>query len=226
MKKVLLTLIGVALLGALLYGLYWRAHRYDTPAVVAPVSAETAVAYFAGGCFWCTESDFEKLPGVSEAISGYSGGTTTDPSYTSVSAHTTGHIETVEVRYDPTVVGYETLIRYLFAHIDPTDPNGQFADQGDSYLSAVFYQTEAERLTALAEIKRLMDAGVYPKPIVTMIRPFERFYPAEEYHQDYGRKNSVRYHYYRAGSGRDRSLEQACLWRKEKNVSCETAPTH
>ncbi len=214
----LFILLGILVLASILY---WRAHRYDEPARVASAPAGTAIAYFAGGCFWCTEADFEKLPGVTEAVSGYSGGTTTDPTYENVSSHTTGHLETVEVRYDPTRVSYETLVRYHYAHIDPTDPNGQFADQGDSYRSAIFYQSEEERAIALVEMKRLSDANVYPKPIVTALRPFERFYPAEEYHQDYWRKNNVRYTYYRSGSGRDRYLETACTWRKTKNLSCE-----
>jgi methionine-S-sulfoxide reductase len=122
-------------------------------------------------------------------------------------------------------VSYETLVRFFFAHIDPTDPNGQFADQGDSYRSAVFTQTEREQLAVIAEITRLGDAGAYPKPIVTPVLPFTNFYPAEEYHQDYWKKNPVRYRYYRNGSGRDRYLEQACVWRQAKNLSCESTET-
>jgi methionine-S-sulfoxide reductase len=225
MKYSTLILIGVILVSAAAYGLYWRDHRYAEPATIAPATSGTATAYFAGGCFWCTEADFEKIPGVSEVISGYSGGTTTDPDYVSVSAQTTGHRETVAVRYDPGVVSYETLVRFFFAHIDPTDPNGQFADQGDSYRSAVFTQTEREQLAVIAEITRLGDAGAYPKPIVTPVLPFTNFYPAEEYHQDYWKKNPVRYRYYRNGSGRDRYLEQACVWRQAKNLSCESTET-
>lgn len=225
MKKLFIAFVFIAVLG-IGAGLYWRAHRYDERAVIVPVSGDTRTAYFAGGCFWCTESDFEKLPGVREAISGYSGGTTTDPTYVSVSAHTTGHLETVEVRYDPAAVSYDALVRYFFAHIDPTDAGGQFADQGDSYTSAVFYQSESERVTALAEMKRLTDTGAYPKPLVTAVRPFEKFYPAEAYHQDYWKKNSLRYQYYRSGSGRDRYLAAACTWRQAKSLSCEEAPAH
>ncbi|MGB3072851.1 MAG: peptide-methionine (S)-S-oxide reductase MsrA [Candidatus Moraniibacteriota bacterium] len=225
MKHSFLILIGLILVSAAAYGLYWRDHRYAEPATITPATSGTATAYFAGGCFWCTEADFEKLPGVGEVISGFSGGTTTDPDYVSVSAHTTGHLESIEVRYDPNATSYETLVRFFFAHIDPTDPNGQFADQGDSYQSAVFYQSETERQTVVAEIKRLTDVQVYPKPIVTVVRPFEHFYPAEEYHQDYWKKNPVRYRYYRNGSGRDRYLEQACVWRQAKNLSCESTET-
>lgn len=225
MKKSFLVITLFTVL-AISYGVYWRTHRYDAPAVITPISSDTQTAYFAGGCFWCTESDFEKFPGVREAVSGYSGGHTADPTYVNVSAHTTGHLETVEVRYDPTQVSYDALVRYFFAHIDPTDAGGQFADQGDSYTSAVFYQSEIERTTALAEMKRLTDAGVYPKPLVTAIRPFEKFYPAEAYHQDYWKKNSLRYQYYRSGSGRDRYLVEACQWRQAKDLSCEEAPGH
>lgn len=225
MQKPLIAFILLIVLGVG-YGLYWRAHRYDERAVIRPVSGDTRTAYFAGGCFWCTESDFEKLPGVREAVSGYSGGRTIDPTYVSVSSHTTGHLETVEVRYDPSIVTYEALVRYFFAHIDPTDAGGQFADQGESYTSAVFYQSETERAAVLAEIERLTDAGVYPKPLVTAVRPFERFYPAEEYHQDYWKKNALRYQYYRSGSGRNRYLATACAWRQAKSLSCEEAPLH
>jgi len=226
MKRTALIIIGLLVIGAISSGLYWRAHRYDTPAIITPAALGTAIAYFAGGCFWCTEADFEKLSGVTEAISGYSGGHTSDPTYVSVSTHMTGHLETVEVRYDPAIVDYPTLVRYFFTSIDPTDPNGQFADQGDSYRSAVFYLNEEERLAVLTEVKRLTDANVYPKPIVTTIQPFVHFYPAENYHQNYWKKNDVRYRYYRNGSGRDQYLEQACTWRKVKNISCETAPGH
>ncbi|TXI33829.1 MAG: peptide-methionine (S)-S-oxide reductase MsrA [Candidatus Moraniibacteriota bacterium] len=216
--KLLLPILTIALLASSVF--YWRAQRYDERAVLAPLESGTATAYFAGGCFWCTESDFEKLTGVSAVISGYAGGTTTDPTYTSVSSHTTGHLEAVEVRYDPSIVSYETLIRYFFSHIDPTDPTGQFVDQGDSYLSAVFYQSETEKMIGEAEIKRLTDSGAYDRPLVTTLRPFTVFYPAEEYHQDYSTKNPARYHYYRGASGRDQYLERICPIRATKNVPC------
>ncbi|MBP9728334.1 MAG: peptide-methionine (S)-S-oxide reductase MsrA [Candidatus Moranbacteria bacterium] len=200
--------------------LLWRSHRYDEPGNIAPAPTGTATAYFAGGCFWCTESDFEKLNGVSEVISGYSGGTTSDPSYVSVSSHTTGHVETVEVRYDPTVITYQTLVSYFFSHIDPTDPAGQFADQGESYRSVIFYRTLEEKNIVDAEKERLTKSGAYEKPIVTSVIPFEKFYPAEEYHQNYWKKNPTRYSYYRRGSGRDQYLKTACQIRTEKNVPC------
>lgn len=204
---------------------YWRAHRYDKAAAVPPLASGTETAYFAGGCFWCTEADFEKLPGVTEAISGYSGGTTENPTYTSVSSHTTGHLETVEVRYDPKQVTYHKLIEYFFSHIDPTDPQGQFVDQGDSYRSAVFYQNDSEQMIAEQEMKRLTESGAYEKPLVTSLIPFQHFYLAEDYHQDYWKKNSVRYKYYRSASGRDQYLEKICQVRASKKVPCLQA-TH
>lgn len=215
-------LLVFALIVAILVGgiFYWRAHRYDKAAEVAPVASGTETAYFSGGCFWCTEADFEKLPGVTEAISGYSGGTTENPTYTSVSSHTTGHLESVEVRYDPKQVAYEKLVEYFFSSIDPTDPNGQFIDQGDSYRSAVFYKNETEKMIAEEEMKRLSESGAYDKPLVTALLPFQKFYLAEDYHQDYWKKNSVRYKYYRGGSGRDQYLEHICQIRETKNVPC------
>ena len=216
--RIILIVIVIAILIAGIF--YWREHRYDKAAVIAPPEESMAVAYFAGGCFWCTESDFEKLPGVSEAISGYSGGTTNNPTYQSVSTHTTGHLGTVEVRYDPAAVSYQTLIEYFFSHIDPTDPNGQFVDQGESYRSAVFYRSGEEKRLAEDELRELTESGAYGKPLVTKLIPFQKFYPAEDYHQDYWKKNPVRYSYYRTGSGRDQYLEKICQVRATKNVPC------
>ncbi len=216
--KLLLAALAITLL--IISVFYWRAHRYDERAVLAPPTIGTATAYFAGGCFWCTESDFEKLSGVSAIISGYAGGTTTDPTYTSVSSHTTGHLEAVEVRYDPSIVSYQTLVEYFFAHIDPTDQNGQFVDQGDSYRSAVFYQNEGEQAIIIREMERLAKSGAYDRPLVTALQPFTIFYPAEEYHQDYSTKNPTRYRYYRGNSGRDQYLERICQIRATKNVPC------
>ena len=167
-----------------------------------------AVATFAGGCFWCTESDFEKLDGVLYAVSGYTGGTVPNPSYKQVSGENTGHREAVEVHYDPRHVSYDELLDYFWRHIDPTDPNGQFVDQGPSYRSGIFYRTEAERLKADRSKTILTASGIFTKPIVTEIIPAGLFYEAEEYHQDYYKKNPLRYNYYRSASGRDTFLEK------------------
>lgn len=167
-----------------------------------------AVATFAGGCFWCTESDFEKLPGVVEVISGYSGGQEADPTYEQVSAGQTGHLEAVQVRYDPARIGYAQLLDWFWRHIDPTDAGGQFVDRGGQYRSAIFYHDQEQRLLAEQSKAKLTDSGVFKKPVVTEIRPFTSFYPAEDYHQDYYKVNPLRYKYYRHGSGRDQFLER------------------
>ncbi len=167
-----------------------------------------AAATFAGGCFWCTENDFEKLDGVLYAVSGYTGGTVSNPSYKQVSGENTGHREAVKVHYDPRVVSYDELLDYFWRHIDPTDPNGQFVDQGSSYRSGIFYRTETERLKAEKSKATLTASGIFTKPIVTEIIPAGAFYEAEDYHQDYYKKNPVRYTYYRSASGRDAFLEK------------------
>lgn len=201
-------------------GMYWRAHRYDTPTLVTPIPAGIQTAYFAGGCFWCTEADFEKVPGVTAVISGYLGGHTEHPTYPQVVTETTGHRESVEVRYDPTRVDYATLVAYFFAHIDPTDAGGSFVDRGESYTSAIFYRTEAEQEIINVEIARLTKAGAYTLPIVTSVLPLSTFWPAEEYHQDYHTKNAVRYGYYRNASGRDQKIGELCAYRETKGVPC------
>lgn len=222
MIKIITSILIILLLATAII-LYWRVHRYDEKTVAPPSPSGTALAYFAGGCFWCTESDFEKLPGVREVFSGYSGGSTTNPTYASVGTQTTGHLETVEVRYDPTRVSYQKLVQYFFSHIDPTDPHGQFADQGASYVSAVFYQNAEEKTIAEQEMRRLTESGAYEKPLVTLLLPFQNFYFAEEYHQNYWKKNPVRYAYYRDGSGRDHYLGNICQKRAIRNVPCISA---
>ena len=169
----------------------------------------TAVAVFAGGCFWCTESDFEKVDGVIEAVSGYTGGTKAEANYERVSAGGTGHLEAVKVVYDPSRVTYEELLRVFWRHVDPTDAGGQFVDRGAQYRSAIFTADERQRQAAEASKRELEASGRFGKPIATEIRPLGEFYPAEEYHQDYYKKNPLRYHTYRSGSGRDRFLENA-----------------
>ncbi|GFK94380.1 Peptide methionine sulfoxide reductase MsrA/MsrB [Fundidesulfovibrio magnetotacticus] len=165
------------------------------------------VATFAGGCFWCVESDFEKIPGVTRVLSGYSGGPEENPTYKQVSSGSTGHLEAVQVYFDPSKVRYEELLEHFWRHVDPTDAGGQFVDRGMQYRSAVFTRGDAQHKAALASRDRLAASGVFgQRSIVTEIRPFEAFYPAEDYHQDYSRNNPARYSQYRAGSGRDQFL--------------------
>ena len=168
----------------------------------------TKEAYFAGGCFWCTEADFEKVKGVIDAISGYTGGHVANPTYEQVSEGGTGHVEAVKVIYDPTKVSYEQLLQYFWMHIDPTDAGGQFVDRGPQYRSVIFYSDEQEHRLAEASKKKLAESGRFDKPIVTEILPLGPFYPAEEYHQDYYKKNPIRYRYYRYRSGRDQYLKK------------------
>ncbi|MDY6905470.1 MAG: peptide-methionine (R)-S-oxide reductase MsrB [Thermodesulfobacteriota bacterium] len=174
----------------------------------------TKTAVFAGGCFWCTESDFEKVDGVVEAISGYTGGDKKNPTYKEVSSGTTGHIESVKVVYNPSVISYEGLLDVFWRHIDPTDPSGQFVDQGPQYRSAVFYANDKQKRLAEKSKKKLAASGPFDKPVVTEILPLGPFYPAEEYHQDYYKNNPIRYKWYRYRSGRDQFLEKT--WGNEK----------
>lgn len=171
-------------------------------------SIKTATAVFAGGCFWCTESDFEKVPGVIDAISGYTGGHVKNPTYEEVSAGGTGDFESVKVIYDPSKVTYKQLLEYFWKHVDPTDPGGEFVDRGPQYRSAIFYANEKQKRLAEETKAELAASGVFKKPIVTLILPLGPFYPAEKYHQDYYKKNPIRYHWYRYNSGRDQFLKK------------------
>ncbi len=166
------------------------------------------IATFAGGCFWCTEADFEKLSGVVKVVSGYAGGKKENPSYEEVSSGTTGHIESVQVYYDPSKITYEELLDYFWNHIDPTDPGGQFVDRGSQYRSVIFYHDEEQKRVAEKSKEELSKSGRFDKPIVTEIIKFTKFYEAEEYHQDYYKKNPLRYKFYRYNSGRDQFLEK------------------
>ncbi|WP_305044017.1 peptide-methionine (S)-S-oxide reductase MsrA [Geoalkalibacter sp.] len=171
-------------------------------------------AIFAGGCFWCMEPPFEKLPGVIAVISGYIGGTKENPTYQEVSAGITGHAEAVEITYDPAQVSYADLLEVFWRNIDPTDGGGQFVDRGSQYRSAIFYLDEEQRRLAEESKARLARSGTFSKPIVTQIVPASTFYPAEAYHQDYYKENPVRYQFYRYGSGRDRFLDK--VWGKDR----------
>lgn len=172
-------------------------------------------ATFAGGCFWCVESDFEKAEGVGEVISGYTGGIEKNPTYEAVSAGTTGHLEAVQVSYDPQKISYEALLNIFWRHIDPTDSGGQFVDRGSQYRSAIFYHNEQQRDLAEKSKTALEKSGRFQMPIVTEIRMATAFYAAENYHQDYYKNNPIRYNYYRYNSGRDSFLEKA--WGNEKS---------
>lgn len=174
-------------------------------------SSETATAVFGGGCFWCVEEAFDKVEGVTATTSGFSGGNVENPSYQQVVAGNTGHAEVVLVEYDPAAVDYATLLHVFWRNIDPFAVDRQFCDVGEAYRSAIFYASDAER--ELAEATRDELAVRFERDIATEISPFEVFYPAEEYHQDYYRKNPVRYNYYKAACGRERRLEQ--VWGDE-----------
>ncbi len=169
-------------------------------------------ATFAGGCFWCMEAPFEKLPGVKAVISGYSGGKTQNPTYKEVSSGRTGHLEVVQVEYDPQQVSYERLLDVFWRQIDPTDQGGQFVDRGQQYTTAIFYHSQGQRSQAQASLAALDKSGRYAKKIVTPILAAQPFYPAEEYHQDYYKENPIRYKYYRHRSGRDQFLK--ATWKK------------
>jgi peptide methionine sulfoxide reductase msrA/msrB len=193
--KILLAMAMLMLLGA------------GRPAAQSEPQGSQAEAYFAGGCFWCVEADFEKVPGVIEAVSGYSGGHVENPSYEQVSSGKTGHREAVKVIYDPERIGYEQLVEAFWRMFDPTDAGGSFGDRGHQYTSAIFYQTEEEKRIAQASKERLERSGRFDKPVVTPIEKLKSFYPAEEYHQNYYKKNPIRYKSYRFFSGRDRFVD-------------------
>jgi peptide methionine sulfoxide reductase msrA/msrB len=163
-------------------------------------------ATFAGGCFWCLESDFAKIDGVTEVVSGYIGGETENPSYHEVSLGGTGHAEAVQIHYDPDKITYRELLDIFWRHVDPTDAGGQFVDRGSQYRPAIFYHDAEQRRLAHASRQALAQSGIFEKPIATEIVEFTRFYPAEDYHQDYYKKNALRYELYRQHSGRDRFL--------------------
>ncbi len=175
--------------------------------------ATAATAIFAGGCFWCMQADFDKLPGVTKTVSGYDGGSIKNPTYEKVSSGTTNYVESVEVTYDPNKVGYNQLLNYYWTHIDPTAKDAQFCDHGRQYRSVIFYLSTQQKETALeslAKIKKIFS-NVY-----TEVIPSTTFYPAEVYHQDYYKKNPVRYEFYRYNCGRDETVQR--VWQGKKIV--------
>ncbi|GKS65502.1 peptide methionine sulfoxide reductase MsrA [Nitrospira sp.] len=179
----------------------------------AALGANTkAKAYFAGGCFWCMEEAFESVDGVLWVFSGYMGGNVANPTYEQVSAGRTGHAEAVEVTYDPMKVSYQQLLEAFWRNVDPLTPNAQFCDHGSQYRSAVFYATDEEKRLAEASKAAIEQTKQFPTPIVTELVPASTFYQAEDYHQDYYKKNPFRYKYYKYNCGRAKRLE--ALWGK------------
>jgi len=185
--------------------------KVDVP---VPADAQLKTAVFAGGCFWCVEASFEKVDGVIEAVSGYTGGHKENPTYKEVCTHATGHLEAVEVTYDANQITYNDLLEVYWRTFDPTDAGGSFHDRGESYTSAIFVDAQQRKL-AEASKKKLMESGRFEKDIVTPIRDLATFYPAEDYHQDYYLKNPSHYKGYRVGSGRDRFV--ASVWGEDKD---------
>ena len=175
---------------------------------------DSAVAVFAGGCFWCTEADFDKLPGVLATTSGYIGGAIENPTYEEVSSGRSGHIEAVQVRFDPRQTSYAKLLEAFWPTIDPVNGNGQFCDNGPQYRSAIFYLDAEQQRLAEASKTALAASGRLQQPIATVILAATTFYAAEDYHQDYHTKNPLRYSYYRHGCGRDQRLQE--LWGKSE----------
>jgi peptide-methionine (S)-S-oxide reductase len=197
-------------LAGLLLAMAANAANAATPTAPAATPGR-ATAIFAGGCFWCIEKDFEKLPGVIEVESGYTAGKTANPSYEQVSSGSTGHAEAVRVIYDPLKVTYPQLVEYFWRHIDPTVKDRQFCDVGTQYRSGIYWQNEAERKTAEASRDALLKSGKF-KTIYTELAPASTFWLAEDYHQDYYKKNPIRYNYYRKSCGRDARVEE--VWGK------------
>ena len=184
-------------------------------ATSAPRADEPAfeVATFAGGCFWCVESDFDTVPGVVRTVSGYTGGILIDPTYQQVTAGGTGHREAVQIHYDPKAVTYEALLEIFWRSVDPTDDGGQFCDRGQSYETAIFTNSPEQKAAAEASKRRLQEQPPLGRPIVTPIEEAGPFYPAEGYHQDYYEKNPIRYKFYRFRCGRNARVE--ALWGDE-----------
>ena len=192
----------------------WGLLNVSSPSMSEVPDGNPATATFAGGCFWCMEGPFDELDGVLSTTSGYTGGYTANPTYAQVSAGVTGHAEAVEVAYDPQRISYQELLTVYWRNIDPTTPNGQFCDHGDQYRPAIFYHNEAQRQLAEASKEEIERTKTFSAPIVTEITQATEFYPAEEDHQDYYRKNPIRYKFYRLTCGRDARLTE--LWGSDR----------
>ena len=191
----------------------------NQPGFAAPdAMSNLKKATFAGGCFWCMEKPFEMLPGVVSVTSGYAGGTNKNPTYQNYAAY--GHIEVVEIVFDPAEVSYGKLMEVYWRQVDPTDPGGQFVDRGIAYSTAIFYHDEEQRMLAEKSKEGLDKSGIFDKPLVTPIRPAVEFYAAEEYHQDYYKESPIRYKFYRSRSGRDQFLDKT--WGDGKKMKKES----
>ena len=222
MRTAIITLLALAVVFIGIQQVMSKDTMMDKP-MDAKMSEETHSVVFAGGCFWCTESDFEKVDGVIEAISGYTGGQLENPTYKQVSGGGSGHVEAVKVIYDPKKITYEALLDIFWQKVNPTDAGGQFVDRGEQYRSAIFYSDDRQHQLAQASKKKLDASGIFDKPVVTDILPLGRFYPAERYHQDYYKKNPVRYKWYRSNSGRDQFLNKTWADRPKKMNKKEKA---
>ncbi|NWO06267.1 MAG: peptide-methionine (R)-S-oxide reductase MsrB [Alteromonadaceae bacterium] len=209
----LLVAAGIALLAGCQAG---TTNAQSNKSDFAPGDPSLEVATFAGGCFWCVEAGFEKIPGVVEAVSGYSGGTEKDPTYEQVSRGQTGHTEAVQVYYDPNEITYEGLLQGLWRMMDPTDANGQFVDRGQQYRPAIFYHDAEQERLARASKQALAESGRYDEPVLIEIVAFETFYEAEAYHQDYYKENPVRYKFYTHNSGRYQFIEK--VWGEDQEI--------
>lgn len=199
----------LAAAGIVLAALWMTTRAEETPKTPA---AGLEKATFAGGCFWCMEHTFEELDGVVSVVSGYTGGRTGNPTYDAVSSGGTGHAEAVEILYDPKKIGYEKLLDIFWHNVDPTNADGQFCDYGDQYRSEIFYHNEGQKRLAERSKEATERSKPFKDPIVTKISPAAPFYIAEEYHQDYNKKNPIRYKFYRYNCGRDARLNQLWVW--------------
>ncbi|MFC0522012.1 peptide-methionine (S)-S-oxide reductase MsrA [Pontibacillus salicampi] len=224
-KKTIIGVLAVLLIAAV-FGPMAYNYLFHRSTGSTEVKAEEyeGVATFAGGCFWCMEPPFEKLEGVSDVISGYTGGEIENPSYNDVSSGTTGHIEAVQVHYDPDQVSYERLLDIFWRQIDPTDAEGQFVDRGEQYTTGIFYHNQEQKQAAEQSLQELKESDRFEEDIVTPITEASIFYKAEEYHQNYYEKNPVRYKIYRKNSGRDAFLDD--VWGNDREVTVPTTQTN
>ena len=186
----------------------------QSAAKVSEKSGIIETALFAGGCFWCMEHPFENQPGISKALSGYTGGEKQNPTYNQVASGLTQHVEAVEIHFDPEIISYNDLLQIFWRNIDPTDAGGQFVDRGKQYTTGIFYKNNQQKKSAEQSKTRLESKNLFNKKIITKIVPAGKFYPAEEYHQDFFKKNYIRYRVYRAGSGRDEFIKR--IWGEDR----------